>query len=170
MPDLTVAATFDSVGSFFDSSTWLIARNLGIFFLALFWLSIAWWVVRDARRRIEDPLLVVVAGVLGLALPFVGALVYLLFRPPELIDDVRERELEMRSMEERLGARLLHCPKCRAGVESSFLVCPVCTTRLKRACRACNAALEPLWQVCPYCETPAEAAVAPLGRRPAANE
>ena len=64
-----VAATFDSLSSFFDSTTWLVARNLGIFFLALFWLSIAWWVVRDARRRIEDPLLVAVAGLLGLVLP-----------------------------------------------------------------------------------------------------
>ena len=82
-----VAATFDSLSSFFDSTAWLVARNL------------------------------------------------------ELTDDVRERELEIRSMEERLGGRLLHCPKCRVGVESSFLVCPVCTTRLKRGCRGCNAPL-----------------------------
>ena len=165
-----VAATFDSVSGFFDSTTWLVARNLGIFFLVLFWLSIAWWVVRDARRRIEDPLLVAVAGVLGLVLPYVGALVYLLFRPAELLADVRERELEIRSMEERLGGRLLHCPKCRAGVESTFLLCPVCTTRLKRGCRGCNAPLEPLWQVCPLCETPADATVAPLRQRRGANE
>ena len=165
-----VAATFDSVSGFFDSATWLVARNLGIFFLVLFWLSIAWWVVRDARSRVEDPLLVAVAGVLGLVLPYVGALVYLLFRPAELLDDVRERELEIRSMEERLGGRLLHCPKCRAGVESSYLVCPVCTTRLKRGCRGCNTPLEPLWQVCPYCETPADAVVASLRQRRGANE
>jgi predicted amidophosphoribosyltransferase len=39
-------------------------------------------------------------------------------------------------------------------VEPSFLVCPVCTTRLKEACVSCKAPLEPLWQVCPHCETP----------------
>ena len=39
-------------------------------------------------------------------------------------------------------------------VEPEFLVCPVCTTKLKQACVTCKHPLEPLWQVCPYCETP----------------
>jgi hypothetical protein len=151
-----LAATFDSIDSFFSSTTWFIIRNVGIFFLVFFWLAIAWWVVRDARRRIEDPWLVGVAGAVGLALPYLGSVVYMLFRPGELLDDVRERELEIRAMEERLGGRILHCPKCRSEVLPTYVVCPVCTTRLKRACRGCHAPLEPLWQVCPFCETPAE--------------
>ena len=57
-------------------------------------------------------------------------------------------------MEERLSKRDLHCPVCRAAVESTFLVCPVCTTRLKQACVKCNAPLEALWQICPHCATP----------------
>jgi hypothetical protein len=57
-------------------------------------------------------------------------------------------------MEDRLARRDLHCPVCRAQVEASFLVCPVCTTRLKQACGKCNAPLEALWQICPYCATP----------------
>jgi hypothetical protein len=151
-----LAVTFDSIDSFFSSTTWFVVRNVGIFFLVFFWLAIAWWVVRDARRRIEDPWLVGVAGAVGLALPYLGSVVYMLFRPGELLDDVRERELEIRAMEERLGGRILHCPKCRAEVLPTYVVCPVCTTRLKRACRGCHAPLEPLWQVCPFCETPAE--------------
>ena len=43
---------------------------------------------------------------------------------------------------------------CRAEVDESFLVCPVCTTKLKEACLSCKAPLEALWQVCPFCETP----------------
>ena len=42
------------------------------------------------------------ATVLGLVPPFVGPIIYLFFRPPEYIEDVRERELEIRAMEERL--------------------------------------------------------------------
>ena len=57
-------------------------------------------------------------------------------------------------MEEQLGQRDAHCPVCRAAVEPEFLVCPVCTTKLKQACVTCKTPLEPLWQVCPYCETP----------------
>ena len=58
---------------------------------------------KDARRRIEDPWLVGAATVLGLVPPFIGALIYMLFRPPEYLEDVRERELEIKAMEESLG-------------------------------------------------------------------
>jgi hypothetical protein len=139
---------FTRVGNFFDSGTWLVIRNLGFFFLVVFWLAWAYWVFKDARRRIEDPWLVAMAAVLGLV-PLVGPLVYLFFRPPEYIEDRRER-----AMEEQLGQRVGTCPVCRASVEPEFLVCPVCTTKLKQACTSCKAPLEPLWQVCPYCETP----------------
>jgi RNA polymerase subunit RPABC4/transcription elongation factor Spt4 len=144
---------FTRVGDFFDSDTWLVIRNLAILFLIVFWLATVYWVYKDARRRIEDPWLVAMAVILGFV-PFIGPLVYLFFRPPEYIEDRRERELEIRAMEEQIGQRLSHCPVCRAAVEPDFLVCPVCTTKLKQACTSCKAPLEPLWQVCPYCETP----------------
>ena len=95
--------------------------------------------------------------ILGLVPPFVGPIIYLFFRPPEYIEDVRERELEIRAMEDRLSKRDLHCPVCRAAVEATFLVCPVCTTRLKQACVKCNSPLEALWQICPHCATPVSA-------------
>src|SRR3954451_16267213 len=145
---------FSGVTDFFNSGTWLVIRNLAIFFVAVFWLASAYWVYKDARRRIEDPWLVAMATLLGLLPPFIGPLVYLFFRPPEYLEDVRERELEIRAMEERLGGRESHCPVCRAAVEPEFLICPVCTTKLRQACMTCKAPLEPLWQVCPYCETP----------------
>jgi hypothetical protein len=145
---------FNGVNDFFDSGTWLVIRNLTIFFVVVFWLATVYWVYKDARRRIEDPWLVAMAMMLGAIPPFLGPLVYMLFRPPEYLEDVRERELEIRAMEQRLGRREFNCPVCRAEVDASFLVCPVCTTRLKQACVSCKAPLEPLWQVCPHCETP----------------
>ena len=147
---------FTRVGDFFDSDTWLVIRNLAILFLIVFWLATVYWVYKDARRRVQDPVLVAMAVVLGLV-PFIGPLVYLFFRPPEYLEDRRERELEIRAMEEQIGQRVSHCPVCRASVEPEFLVCPVCTTKLKQACTSCKAPLEPLWQVCPYCETPVAA-------------
>jgi hypothetical protein len=140
-----------------------VIRNLSLFFVGVFWLAVAFWVYKDARRRIEDPWLVAMAALLGLVPPFIGALIYMLFRPPEYLEDVRERELEIKAMEERLSRRDLHCPVCRADVDPSFLVCPVCTTRLRQSCRNCKAPLEALWQVCPYCETPVEPVAVELG-------
>jgi hypothetical protein len=151
-----LAAASDGLSGFFDSGTWLVIRNLTIFFVIVFWLAIAFWVYKDAKRRIEDPWLVYMSTLLGLVPPFLGAFIYMLFRPPEYLEDVRERELEIKAIEKRLGGRDLHCPVCRAEVDSTFLVCPVCTTKLRQACVSCKQPLEALWQVCPYCETPIE--------------
>jgi hypothetical protein len=140
--------------SFFDSSTWSVTRNLVLVLGVVFWAATAYWVYKDARRRIEDPWLVAMATVLGAVPPFLGPLIYMLFRPPEYLDEVRERELEIAAIEEQLAERDLRCPVCRGAVDASFLVCPVCTTRLKQACEECGSPLEPIWQVCPYCATP----------------
>ena len=145
---------FGDLSDVFDSRAFSVAQNLALFFVVVFWIAVAFWVFKDARRRIEDGWFVAMATVLGLLLPFLGAFIYMLFRPPEYLEDVRERELEIKAMEERLAVRDLHCPVCRAEVGADFLVCPVCTTRLKQACDNCKAPLEALWQVCPYCETP----------------
>ena len=113
-PDRQTTSLFGGVRDFFDSGVWIVVRNLGLFFAVVFWLASAYWVYKDARRRIEDPWLVGMATVLGLLPPFVGPLIYMLFRPPEYLEDVRERELEIRAMEERLVRTDLHCPVCRA--------------------------------------------------------
>jgi RNA polymerase subunit RPABC4/transcription elongation factor Spt4 len=148
-----IASTFSGVHDFFHSSTWYVIRNLAILSVLVFWVATIYWTYKDARHRIEDKLLVGVSTLLGVV-PFIGPLIYMLFRPPEYLEDVRERELEIRAMEQRLGGRDLHCPVCRASVEDDFLVCPVCTTKLRQACSHCARPLEPSWQLCPYCETP----------------
>jgi len=148
-----IASGFGSVHDFCQSSTWYVIRNLAILFVIVFWVATVYWVYKDARRRISDNLLVWVSTALGV-IPFLGPLIYMLFRPPEYLDDVRERELEIKAMEKRLGGRDLHCPVCRAEVDEDFLICPVCTTKLRQSCVTCHRPLEALWQVCPYCETP----------------
>jgi len=147
-----------AAGSLLSSDTWTLVRNVGVALGVVFWLATAYWVFKDARRRIKAPWLVALATLLGVVVPFFGPIVYLFFRPPEYLEDVRERELEMRAIEERLRLRSLECPVCRAVVEPSFVVCPICTTRLKQACAGCGAPLEAIWQACPYCATPVQAA------------
>lgn len=146
-------------GSLINPTAFAIAWKLALLLAAIFWLGVAYWVYRDARRRLDDPWLVGTAAALGLV-PFVGAPVYMLFRPPETLADVRARDLELHALAASLGAHAEACPVCRTRVEPDFRVCPVCTTRLRRACTGCDAALEPLWQICPYCATPAGATVA----------
>jgi RNA polymerase subunit RPABC4/transcription elongation factor Spt4 len=157
------ATFFGGLHGFFHSTTWSVIESVGAGFLVLLWGATVFWVNKDARRRIASRPLVWLATLLGAAPPFLGPLVYMLFRPPEYLDDVRERELEIRAIEQRLVARV--CPVCGAEAEPEFLVCPVCTTKLRQACTKCKRPLEPAWKVCPYCETRVGAAE-PLALRP----
>jgi len=146
---------FGGVHNFFHSGTWAAIRTLAVVFVLVFWLATIYWVWKDARRRVADPIMVALATALGV-IPFLGPLIYMLFRPPEYLADVRERELEMKAIERRLlgGGNEHQCNVCGAGVEPDFLVCPVCTNRLRQACSKCERPLEPAWQICPFCETP----------------
>jgi len=146
-------AVVGSLHTIFQSTAFEVARNLTLFFVAVMWLGLAFWVHRDARRRIGDPWLGATATLLGLV-PLAGPLAYLLFRPPETLADVKARRAELRALERHLLRPRPQCPVCRAGIEPSYLVCPVCTTQLKKPCGHCSAPLEPLWQACPYCATP----------------
>jgi double zinc ribbon protein len=137
-----------------DSPDWTFARNAGVALLVILWLATAFWTFKDARRRLEEPWLIGLATFIGLVPPFLGPIIYLFFRPPEYLQDVRERDLEIKAMEERLAQLDQRCPVCRARVEATYLVCPVCTTRLKSSCASCGQPLEALWQICPYCAAP----------------
>jgi hypothetical protein len=137
----------------FQDPDWTLIGRLGVGLVAVLWLATGYWTFKDARRRIDDWWLVALATVIGFVPPFLGPIIYMFFRPPEYLEDARERELEIKAMEERLAHLDQRCPVCRARVEPSYVVCPVCTTRLRNACPSCNQPLESLWQVCPYCAT-----------------
>jgi len=145
---------FTGVHNFFHSGTWDAVQVVGIGVVVLFWLATIAWVLKDARRRIESPWLIALATLIGAFPPFLGPLIYMLFRPPEYLEDVRERDLEIKAIESRLGGPEVRCKVCGCEVEPDFLVCPVCTTKLRAACTSCSRPLEPAWQVCPYCEAP----------------
>ena len=141
-----------------------LAANLVIFFLVAVWLALVYWTYADARRRIADPMLVGCATAASL-FPFVGTIVYMIVRPPEYLEDVRERELEMQAAEARLAQLGYHvCPHCDADVEKDFLRCPSCLRKLKDSCRTCGKALDPSWKICPFCESEV-GAMTPTPRR-----
>lgn len=141
-----------------------LAIELLILFLVVIWLALVYWTFADARRRTADPMLVGCATVASL-FPFVGTIVYMIVRPPEYLDDVRERELEMQAAEARLAEIGYHlCPHCDYEVEKDYLRCPSCMRKLKDPCKTCGKPLDPTWKICPYCETELGTA-APVPRR-----
>jgi hypothetical protein len=144
---------FGSIHDLVHSTAFVLTLDGLVIFVALVWLGLAFRVHRDARRRIDDGRLVGVATLTALAIPFVGPLLYVLFRPPETLADAHAREIEMRALRDRIRRPDTHCPVCLTDVDDDYLVCPVCTTRLREPCPSCDAALDPLWQACPYCAT-----------------
>src|ERR1700682_1984147 len=143
--------------------------DLLIMFVVVVYLSLIYWTYADARRRILDPMLVGCSTAASL-FPFVGTIVYMILRPPEYLEDVHERELEVQAAEARLHEfDHGHCPHCDYRVERDFVRCPSCLRRLKERCVSCSRPLDQAWTICPYCETEvagAPAAPRALPRRP----
>jgi hypothetical protein len=130
-----------------------LAVKLLLLFLIAIWAALVFWTFADARRRIEDPMLIGCAAAASLFFPFVGTIVYMIVRPPEYLDDVRERELEIAAASARLQqVEQMACPYCDFEIEKTFLRCPSCLRRLKEPCGTCGRPLDPRWKICPYCE------------------
>jgi hypothetical protein len=147
-----------------ENSGLALAVNLLLLFLVVIWFALVYWTYSDARRRIADPMLVACATAASL-FPFIGTVVYLIVRPPEYLDDVRERELEIAAAQARLAnLEHHHCQYCGFEIERAFLRCPSCLRRLKEPCAVCAKPLDPRWKICPYCES--EVGQAAEGRRP----
>jgi Double zinc ribbon len=138
--------------------------NLVVLFLVVIWIALVAWTFLDARRRIQDPVLVACATGASL-FPYVGTVVYSILRPPEFLEDTRERHLEIRATELRvMQLEELSCPNCDYPIERTYLRCPNCRARVKDPCESCQKPIDPRWTVCPYCETPQRRA-APQPRR-----
>ena len=119
-----------------------------VILVILYVLSIV-WTIRDAYRRGD---LWPLWGVVSLV-PFLGAFAYCLMRKPMLKIDQDEQELEI-ALKQRELMKYGECAHCGYPVESDFIVCPSCQSRLKNMCPTCHKALDPSWQICPYCATP----------------
>jgi Double zinc ribbon len=148
-----------------NSSGFNLAIDLLILFVVVLYFSLIYWTYADARRRIVDPMLVGCATAAAF-FPFVGTIVYLVLRPPEYLEDVRERELEIQASEARLAeidAR--RCPHCDYRIEPDFVRCPSCLRKLKERCANCSRPLDQAWTICPYCEADVPGLSAPRSRR-----
>jgi hypothetical protein len=128
--------------------------SLLLLFLVVVWIALIAWTYLDARRRIQDPVLVACATGASL-FPYVGTVVYSILRPPEFLEDAHERELEIRAAELRVKQlEEQSCPSCGYPIERNYLRCPSCRTRVKDPCESCQKPIDPRWVICPYCETP----------------
>ncbi len=138
---------------FFDSPWWQFASLMTWAVLIGLWLALVFWTYKDAKRRLTDPLMIGISVVVSLVFPYVGPIFYMILRPPEYLEDVLERDLEIKAKELAISGAADRCPACRTPVREDFLICPKCRRQLKLACRKCGRPLDPAWRACPYCAT-----------------
>ena len=127
------------------------------------YVATIYWAMQDARTRVARA-----PGVAALALvaaiPFIGAIFYILVRPHRTLEEARESELAFRAMSAEL-ARTGECARCGAVVEADWRVCPHCRTALASACPSCAKPVRAGWAACAYCAadlTPRERSGEPI--------
>ena len=129
------------------------------YFVAL-WLASIWWTFRDIRTRTTDLFLQIAATLLVAIFSLPGLLIYVILRPPKTLAQLYEESLEEEAF---LQGIQVHnsCPVCKQRVESDFIFCPWCQTRLKRTCARCERPLTLRWKLCPFCGQAVYAAPGP---------
>lgn len=126
--------------------------TLALISLVAIWGALIVFTFNDARKRLSDPFLIACATA-GSFFPFVGTLVYTILRPQELLDDVQEREWDLKATQAVLRQhRATSCRKCGFPAEPDFLKCPSCRSRLREPCPSCDRPVGVEWKLCPYCE------------------
>lgn len=132
----------------FSSNIIMLFVVIFIFIIALYVLSI-FWTIKDAKERGANWK---TWGLVSI-IPFIGALIYVIFRPQLLLIDKKEQELDI-ALKKRQLMKYGECAKCGCEVKDNYIVCPNCQQKLKDVCVSCHNALDFKWTICPYCGTP----------------
>jgi RNA polymerase subunit RPABC4/transcription elongation factor Spt4 len=148
-------------------SSHLISENLGFYltalasaFLLALWVSLILWTLRDIRSRTRDRIAISLAVVIVLIFNLPGLLLYALLRPSQSLEDAYQASLEEETLLTSLAGRVA-CPGCSRAVDPDWIICPSCTTRLRKPCIGCKRPLELSWVICPYCGSPSATSETP---------
>jgi hypothetical protein len=121
----------------------------GAYTLAL-WFALIVWAFRDIESRSRSVVAQIFSTLLVVLFFIPGALIYLLLRPRETLDEAFGRALEEEYLLQDLEDLSL-CPTCHHPVRDDFIVCPSCYTELRRTCPSCERLVDVNWAICAFC-------------------
>ena len=166
----------DAVGSIVDNPVVQFGFQLFAIYWIVLWLAAAYWAFRDMQLRSENPIVPYLASALIIVFTPIGfplaIFAYRIVRPQERIGEIYERNLAEEAMLAEIEA-IRHCPSCDRRVDSNWIICPTCRTRLNRVCPNCTKLVGLDWSLCAWCGKDFErlevaaAAPAPIVRAPA---
>lgn len=124
-------------------------------FIAALWLSLAIWTARDIGKRSRDVLSRILAVLVVVLLFIPGFLLYLILRPSIKLEDEYLQTLEEEALLQNIEDAVT-CPGCGRRIQTDWVLCPTCHTKLKKPCQNCGKLMELPWNLCPYCASPAQ--------------
>ncbi|MEX2314826.1 MAG: zinc ribbon domain-containing protein [Thermomicrobiales bacterium] len=127
----------------------LVLALAGAYLLAL-WFALVVWTYRDITSRSTNPFTQIFSTLVVVLFFVPGAIIYLILRPRETLDEAFQRSMEEEFLLQDLDDVPL-CPTCRRSVRDDFVFCPHCSSELRRACTTCHRLVDVRWEVCPYC-------------------
>lgn len=134
----------------------LIARIFQLFlalagaYLLALWFALVVWTYRDITSRSTNAFTQIFSTLVVVLFFVPGALIYLILRPRETLDEAFQRSMEEEYLLQDLDDYPL-CPACRRAVRDDFVFCPHCSTALRHGCPTCHRLVDVRWEVCPYC-------------------
>jgi RNA polymerase subunit RPABC4/transcription elongation factor Spt4 len=154
MPQDILNGIGDGINTILNDPTVQAIFRATVIYVGLIWLAAAYWAYRDLRLRTTNPLLPYgAAAAIILFTPIffpLAVVLYRIVRPPETVSEASERALAEEAMLVEVEKQH-HCAACKRPVESDWLICPHCRTRLRRICSSCGRLVETDWSLCAYC-------------------
>lgn len=128
--------------------TYVIA--FGVAFVAALWIGLILWVLRDIRSRTRDPFMIILSILFMVVLFIPGIFIYLFVRPRKTFEQKYQDAIEEEALLREIGVSE-KCPSCGHNIQSDWILCPYCHTKVKKKCVNCGKAIELPWNLCPYC-------------------
>lgn len=122
---------------------------IGAFIVAL-WFALVIWTYRDVVARSRSALMHVFATLIVVLFFIPGAVIYLLLRPNETLDEKQQRWIEEEYLAQELED-IAVCPSCNHSVRDEWIFCPSCRYQLRRPCFSCGRLAESAWDICAFC-------------------
>jgi len=122
----------------------------GALFAIVLWLAVIRWTWKDINRRTEKTLLRLLTVLLPVFLIFPGVIIYFILRPQKTIDETYQFSLEEEALLQTLDEYRV-CPACEKPIQTNWIFCPICQTRIRHKCSGCGELLIPEWSICPIC-------------------
>ena len=141
---------FAFIDSFDLKNIMTYAAAFGIAFLIALWIGLILWVLRDIRSRTRDPFMIILSVLFVIVLFIPGIFIYLFIRPRKTFEQKYQDAIEEEALLREIGVSE-KCPSCGHNIQSDWILCPYCHTKVKKKCVNCGKAIELPWNLCPYC-------------------